>query len=187
MSDTLLRSLFFFNTLFIQILWMLTTPKTHLTTFVKTYTHIRSVPIVLFTVFCTVQIIFYTQLSMPFVSERYIFFEIIGSLVGFIGMALASWTKITMGTNWGRPAQHDKKVQSNLVTSGPFRFTRNPIYVGLLLLFIGQQIALHSYVIFTTPLFFFVIQKAVRVEETLLEKYFGKAYLVYKKRVPRFL
>lgn len=187
MSDTLLRSLLLFNTIFIQSLWVITTPRTHLTTFMKTYTHIRSVPIVLFTLFCFVQIIFYTQLSVPFVSQRYIVLEIIGVFLGLTGMILASWTKIVMGVNWGRPAQHNQKVQSNLVTSGPFQFSRNPIYVGLFLIFIGQQVALHSYFIFAAPLFFFVIQKAVRIEETLLEKYFGNAYLVYKKRVPRFL
>lgn len=162
-------------------------PRTHLATFIKTYTHIRSIPIVLFQLFCFIQIIFYAQLSMPFLPERLFFLEILGIIIALAGTGLASWTKIVMGANWGRPAQHDKAIQSNLVTSGPFQHSRNPIYVGLLMLFIGQQIALQSYVIFAAPLYILVIIKSVGIEETLLEKYFGKTYLVYKKRVPRFL
>lgn len=110
-----------------------------------------------------------------------------GLLIFMTGTILAVWAKITMGSSWGRPAQHNIKIQSTLVTTGPFAFSRNPIYVGFLLLFLGFEMILQSYLIILILPLFFVVYFAVKKEEKLLEKHFGKEYLEYKKRVPRFL
>lgn len=92
-----------------------------------------------------------------------------------------------MKNNWGIPAQHDIRKQNKLVTVGPFVFSRNPIYVGLFCVFLGSEVALRSvFVILLIP-FGIAIYKVILIEEKLLEKYFGKQYLVYKKTVPRFL
>lgn len=112
---------------------------------------------------------------------------LIGLVIFLIGTMLAVWAKLSMGFSWGRPAQHDIKMQSSLVTTGPFAFSRNPIYVGLLLLFLGFEIVVQSYlIILLFPLLLIVIL-AVKQEEKLLEKYFGKEYLEYKRKIPRFL
>lgn len=110
-----------------------------------------------------------------------------GLLTAIFGTVLASWAKIVMGTNWGRPAQHDKNVQSQLVTGGPFAYSRNPIYVGLFLLFLGQQITLQSYGIFVAVLFGIAIHRAAIKEESLLAKHFGKNYTFYRKQVSRYV
>jgi protein-S-isoprenylcysteine O-methyltransferase Ste14 len=110
-----------------------------------------------------------------------------GLITTVIGAILAIWARLTMKNNWGVPAVHDIKRQNKLVTNGPFRFSRNPIYVGLLLMFIGIEIALRSYfLILIIPAFLFA-EMIIKKEEVLLEKHFGKKYLEYKKRVPKFI
>ena len=92
-----------------------------------------------------------------------------------------------MSKNWGPPAQHDLKKQKDLVTDGPYSYSRNPIYLGLMLIFTGFQLALNSLLFFLIIPLFFLIRKAVLIEEQLLEDFFKKEYLDYKKNVPRFI
>lgn len=112
---------------------------------------------------------------------------IIGLTIYEIGIAIAVWAKLTMRSNWGYPAQHDIERQKELVTNGPFRFSRNPIYIGLILMILGFGMATRSYLLLiVVPLFFF-FNTVIAQEEKLLEKHFGKPYSEYKKRVRRFL
>lgn len=110
-----------------------------------------------------------------------------GFFIFLFGIALSIWAKLVMKNNWGHPAQHDISRQQQLVTSGPFGISRNPIYVGLLATFVGFELALQSYlVLFALPLFW-IIKKTIIKEEMLLTKFFGKPYVAYCKKVPRFL
>jgi len=153
----------------------------------QTWTHVRSIPIVIFEFMGFVQIIFLPILAFSITTKSIPILQITGLIISLNGLFLASWAKYVMGKSWGRPAQHDKQTQSKLITTGPFTFSRNPIYVGLFLLFTGQQIALASYGIFVAIAFAYTIYQAVQTEERLLERHFGAPYTEYKKRVPRFL
>jgi len=109
-------------------------------------------------------------------------------LIGFVaGLTLAVWAKFTMKRVWGVPAQHDIKRQNKLITNGPFRFTRNPIYVGLIMMSVGFAFSLRSMLFFTVYAVYWYFNNAVKREELLLEKHFGKEYETYKKQTPRFL
>ena len=76
-----------------------------------------------------------------------------------------------------------------LVTAGIYRFTRNPIYLGFLLMVIGCP--LNSGVIWgllLAPFYMMTMSRLViEKEEAYLEKKFGKTYLSYKSRVRRWL
>ena len=76
-----------------------------------------------------------------------------------------------------------------LVTEGAFRFTRNPMYLGLVLLLAGIAIALGSVgALLPIPVFVWIIQAwFILGEERFLEEIFGEAYLAYKSRVRRWL
>lgn len=110
-----------------------------------------------------------------------------GNALFFIGIILASWAKFIMGRNWGEPGQHDIKRQHDLVTSGPFAISRNPIYVGLLLIFFGFELTVSSWFVVGIIPVGYLIYTVVKKEELLLDNHFGKTYVTYKKRVPRFL
>jgi protein-S-isoprenylcysteine O-methyltransferase Ste14 len=92
-----------------------------------------------------------------------------------------------MNKYWGIPAKHDDIRQTKLITDGPFSYTRNPIYVCMILLFIGFSIALRSFSILLVPLVVYTIYKTILIEEKLLLKKFGKEYETYMAKVPRFI
>ncbi|MEI6327489.1 MAG: isoprenylcysteine carboxylmethyltransferase family protein [Candidatus Roizmanbacteria bacterium] len=104
-----------------------------------------------------------------------------------VGVFLAVWAKYTMQNRWGIPGQHDAKSQNELVTSGPFSYTRNPIYVGAILMNFGIAIALKSAFVFIIFVIYNYFYTQVLIEEKLLKKIFGKSFVEYCKKVPRFI
>ena len=83
---------------------------------------------------------------------------------------------------------HENRA-STLVTTGFYQYTRNPMYLGLLLLLIGWAIRMGSATPFLLlPLFVMVItSKQIIGEEKALSEVFGEEYLTYKSRVRRWL
>jgi protein-S-isoprenylcysteine O-methyltransferase Ste14 len=62
----------------------------------------------------------------------------IGAVVFASGIALAIWARVQLGRNWGMPMT--QKAEPELVTSGPYRFVRHPIYSGLLAGLLGTAL-----------------------------------------------
>ena len=84
----------------------------------------------------------------------------------------------------------DPNVMPNkFITDGPFKFTRNPTYLGMALTFIGFSILLGSITTFIIPIIFIILtdRTVIVVEEKNMEKKFGKKYLEYKKKVRRWI
>jgi protein-S-isoprenylcysteine O-methyltransferase Ste14 len=145
------------------------------------------------------KIIFYSIFAILFFSLNYASgmyfplpvtgFDQIASMVGVLifvtGIFLSVWAKVTMGKIWGIPSEM-RKDQNKLIKTGPFHYTRNPIYVGLIMVLVGYGLALQSYFTFLALLPILYFWKAAEKEEQLLEKHFKEEYLKYKKQVPRF-
>lgn len=76
-----------------------------------------------------------------------------------------------------------------LVTAGPYRVTRNPIYIGFVLVYFGMAVVLTSlWVLFLLVPVLVILQRGVIFrEEAYLERKFGDAYREYAARVPRWL
>lgn len=76
-----------------------------------------------------------------------------------------------------------------IVTSGIYRFTRNPIYLGFLLMVIGLPLNSGLYWGFVMAPFYVLLMNnlVIKHEEAYLEKKFGKAYTSYTSRVRRWL
>ncbi len=76
-----------------------------------------------------------------------------------------------------------------LLTHGIYRYTRNPIYLGMVSMLLGFSMMLGSLAPFLVlPLFFFIIQEGfIRYEEPFLEEIFGDQYRQYKSQVRRWL
>jgi protein-S-isoprenylcysteine O-methyltransferase Ste14 len=113
-------------------------------------------------------------------------FLVLGIIIFTLGVVLSVWAKITMGKVWGIPAEHNLSRQNKLITTGPFHYTRNPIYVGLVMILIGYGLALQSYFTFLAVIPIFYFSRFVTEEEKILEDIFKHEYLEYKKKVPRF-
>ena len=88
----------------------------------------------------------------------------------------------------GTPVPSNQPVRA-LVTTGIHGWSRNPIYVGMFLVYAGIGIAARSpwVLIFALPLVVILRYGVVAREESYLERRFGDAYRHYKARVPRWL
>jgi protein-S-isoprenylcysteine O-methyltransferase Ste14 len=78
---------------------------------------------------------------------------------------------------------------TSIVDTGPYRFTRNPIYLGMMLGLVGLAIAFDSpWPLVTLVPFALVIRYGVVArEEAYLERTFGEVYRRYRARVRRWL
>jgi protein-S-isoprenylcysteine O-methyltransferase Ste14 len=103
------------------------------------------------------------------------------------GMALAAWFIRTM-RGADTTIRTDKSV-SSLVQDGPFRYSRNPGYVALTMIYSGIAVRRNMlWAILLLPLVLYVIQREViEREERYLERTFGEEYVNYKAQVRRWI
>ncbi len=78
---------------------------------------------------------------------------------------------------------------SALILDGPYRFSRNPMYLGMASALLGVAILLGSLITFLAPITFCVFMNMafIRYEEKAMETAFGEDYLAYKRRVRSWL
>ena len=80
-------------------------------------------------------------------------------------------------------------VSNDLLTDGPFRFSRNPIYLGMTCLLVGIALALGSLTPWPiVPIFVALVAwNVIPVEESMLEEAFPDEYARYRARVRRWI
>jgi len=103
----------------------------------------------------------------------------IGLALFSLGLALAVWARMHLGRNWGTPMT--EKVEPELVTSGPYRLVRHPIYSGILVAGIGTVVALSWLWISVVALAGVYFLYSARVEERYLIDRFPDDYPLYKR------
>jgi len=81
------------------------------------------------------------------------------------------------------------EIPNTLVTSGPFKLSRHPMYLGMMSILLGVAIFLGSLITFAFPIIFIIIMEKlfIPLEEKNLEKRFGNQYIDYKKNVRRWI
>ncbi len=104
-------------------------------------------------------------------------------VIGAIGVPLLAVREMVRA----KTAVDVRKPTTEIVTSGVFQFSRNPIYLGMVLLCLGAAFLLDSvwFLALCAPLAI-VLQRGV-IEETYLEQKFGAKYLRYKAKVRRWI
>jgi protein-S-isoprenylcysteine O-methyltransferase Ste14 len=103
----------------------------------------------------------------------------VGLVVFAMGLALAVWARRYIGRNWGMPMS-EKKVPE-LVTSGPYRLVRHPIYSGILLAGIGTSLGVSLVGLIVVALAGVYFGYSAVVEERFLTGSFPEAYPAYKR------
>ncbi len=111
----------------------------------------------------------------------------IGATVFGCSFALGIWAIATIFSAGTRVETN--KPTTAIVTTGPYRFTRNPIYLGMFGGQLGLAIGFDSvWLLLTLVPFYLIIRHGVVArEERYLERKFGDVYLTYKSRVRRWL
>jgi protein-S-isoprenylcysteine O-methyltransferase Ste14 len=104
--------------------------------------------------------------------------QIAGLVLFAAGLGLAVWARIYLGRNWGMPMT--EKDEPELVTSGPYRFVRHPIYSGILRAILGSALATSLYWLIGLLALGIYFAYSARVEERLMTSSFPSAYRSYQ-------
>ena len=121
----------------------------------------------------------YQLLSMPF---RYAGIPLVVGGICIAAVAAGAFFRV------GTPVVPFEK-STVVVTTGMFRFTRNPMYLGMVMVLVGVALFLGSVAVFLPiPIFVWLIQyQFISREEEFLEELFGEEYLAYKVKVRPWL
>jgi protein-S-isoprenylcysteine O-methyltransferase Ste14 len=102
----------------------------------------------------------------------------IGAAVFASGLALAIWARVHLGRNWGMPMT--QRAEPELITSGPYRFVRHPIYTGLLAGILGTALATNLIGLIIVAILGGYFYYSASVEEKNLIATFPTAYPAYR-------
>lgn len=127
-------------------------------------------------------------LSPELISPPLNFLGIVLIVLGFIFVIWANFTLLYIG-KIGLNDREPFHVPYKLVIDGPYRYSRNPIYMGVVLLTIGFGLIISSVTILFLSLVLLLVFRysLIRWEERNLEEKFGEEYILYKKRVRRWI
>ncbi|MGA3286117.1 MAG: isoprenylcysteine carboxylmethyltransferase family protein [Bacteroidota bacterium] len=114
--------------------------------------------------------------------------QVAGMVVGIVGAVVALWCIFTFATvGKGTPAPFDPPRR--LVIQGPYRFVRNPMYIGAGLALAGAALFYESLPLLGYTSIFFLATHffVVSYEEPILRQTFGQEYETYCRQVKRWL
>ena len=111
----------------------------------------------------------------------------LGSVFIIFGIVFNYWADAQFKKKQTTIQPHE--MPNVLVTSGIFRISRNPIYLGMASILLGIAIFWGTLIVFIFPLTFiiYIERFIIPIEEKNLEQKFGKKYLRYKQKVRRWI
>jgi len=141
-------------------------------------------------------LLFVIQLSFPILTIKVspigeLLFRIVGYALVIGGFVIALRALKDLGRNWMGMYDYGIKKGQELITNGMYKYVRHPIYLAILLEIAGFELVALSWLAVILPICtLIVILRHIEKEDYLLEKKFGKDFLVYKASVnalfPRF-
>lgn len=103
------------------------------------------------------------------------------------GLIANIWSALIFKKNKIATKQSKKSIK--LINAGPFKYSRNPMYLGMIMILFGLAIYIGSIGFFIAPIGMFLVLNMlfIPIEEHDLEKTFGNNYSNYKKNVRRWI
>lgn len=109
----------------------------------------------------------------------------IGLVLFAAGLGFAVWARVHIGRNWGTPMT--LKSEPELVSSGPYRLVRHPIYTGVILAGLGTAVALSWAWLIAVALGGVYFIYAATVEERTMVERFSESYPLYRRSTKMFV
>lgn len=98
------------------------------------------------------------------------------------GLGFSAWARIHLGRLWS--SMVSIRQGHRIIRTGPYRFVRNPMYLGLIIAFAGAALAIGEVIAFVAVgLGTAAVLVKIHDEEEILQETFGDEYLLYKKQV----
>lgn len=112
----------------------------------------------------------------------------VGIALIVLGFACSAWGRLTF-KNAGAEIMPSSAAHNTLVAHGPFRFTRNPMYLGIIVIGFGAALVAGTWLMWLVPVVTFVLDNFVIIpyEERSMERAYGDEYRDYKARVRRWI
>jgi protein-S-isoprenylcysteine O-methyltransferase Ste14 len=105
--------------------------------------------------------------------------EAVGLVMFAAGLLFAIWARVSLGRNWGTPMT--RKDDPELVTGGPYRLVRHPIYSGILVAGLGTAVGLSWVWLTAVGLAAVYFLYSASVEERFMTEQFPDGYPAYKR------
>ena len=130
------------------------------------------------------QIALHKLLPVMFIFEKMYW---IGIVMGFLGFFISTGSILLFRIN--KTTIIPFQDSSFLITNGIYKYTRNPMYLGMLFVQFGIAIYFGSISPFIIPFLFIPIMNSriIQHEEVMLEKQFGESYMIFKNSVRRWI
>jgi protein-S-isoprenylcysteine O-methyltransferase Ste14 len=147
--------------------------------------HLRIRPPVIYAGVFLLGLVLQVLLPLPMIARAYS-----PSLAGLLALAGILLLVGSLRRFWsaGTHARHTRPT-TTVVTSGPYRFTRNPMYVGVLCLYLALACAIRQlWPVLLSPMVVWLLSVwVIRSEEVFLARQFGTEYEKYRTRVRRWV
>ncbi|MEL6364489.1 MAG: isoprenylcysteine carboxylmethyltransferase family protein [Pseudomonadota bacterium] len=110
-----------------------------------------------------------------------------GMLIAAAGFLFGAWALLAFRKGGENPLPNTRT--ETVLDTGPYRYSRNPMYVAMALVSVGMAFAFSNAWLFATTIAAMIVIRVVVIsrEEAYLQKKFGGAYTAYKKKVRRWL
>ena len=104
------------------------------------------------------------------------------------GLAFSGWARLTF-KRVNAEIMPFSETHSTFVTSGPFRISRNPMYLGIFVVGVGAALVAGAWLMWLVPVLLFVLDNFVIIpfEERSMEQTFGDTFRAYRARVRRWI
>ncbi|MEP1229896.1 MAG: isoprenylcysteine carboxylmethyltransferase family protein [Litorimonas sp.] len=126
---------------------------------------------------------------LPSFTFNHIFLQASGGILVLCGIILLSSAVMAFMKHKTSVNPVNLDQTQYLVTKGFYRYSRNPMYLGFLLLLIGQAALLTNLTALIAPAIFYAVMTTIQIkpEEKALTLKFGEAYIAYCRRTRRWL
>jgi protein-S-isoprenylcysteine O-methyltransferase Ste14 len=109
-----------------------------------------------------------------------------GALIYFVGLGTAVLGRVHLGENWVDLEDYQVLPTQSVTTNGIYRYLRHPIYTGDILVLVGLELALNSWLVLGVVIPVLVIVRQALAEEALLAQVFP-SYRAYCRQTKRFI
>lgn len=136
--------------------------------------------------------------NFAFLPENYVFYLVpipyleiplianIGIVLSFFGLIMSFIAQLQMGNSWRLGISSTEKT--DLVTKGFYQYSRNPIYLGLFISYLGFFLLMpNSWSLCFFVMSYIAIEVKISHEEEHMEKLHSKAFLAYKQKVRKWI
>ena len=182
----LLKLFLFFGLVLHKVIWEVLRTKAPSQTPSSASLTIVAVKLVKIAIFIGILVQIWLPDVLPIGNEGSFWIRAAGVLLFSLGLLTAISARVQLGDNWSNIESGQVLTNQSVVDRGIYAYVRHPIYTGDLLLLIGLELALNSWLVVLALLLCpIVMWKAIKEERMLLRELSG--YIEYHRRTKRFI